>query len=77
MNPAIAAAIAATINGAFELWRIYANKPEGWKPSHADYLNLIEEVNAATVEARMEAARVRLNLPPDVIVHPQEPQAPV
>lgn len=76
MNPAIAAAIAATINGAFELWRIYANKPEGWKPTHEDYVALLEEVDNATTEARLEAARKRLNLSPDV-VEKDTPQAPV
>ena len=70
MNPAIAAAIAATLNGAFELWRIYANKPEGWKPTPEDYQSLLNEVEAATVEARMAAARTRLNLPTDVDIIP-------
>lgn len=68
MNPLISAALVATINGAFELWRIHANQPEGWKPTHEDYLALLAEVDAATKEARLEAARVRLNL--------AEPQSP-
>jgi hypothetical protein len=77
MNPVLAAALAATINGAFELWRIHANKPEGWKPTHDDYLALIAEVDAATKEARLEAARQRLNLPSDVEPLRETPQAPV
>ena len=76
MTPALSAALVATINGAFELWRIYANKPEGWKPTTADYDALIAEVQAATTENRMEAARQRLGLPVDVIT-PDSPQAPV
>lgn len=76
MTPALSAALVATINGAFELWRIYANKPEGWKPTLEDYNNLIQEVQAATTEARMEAARQRLGLPVDVIT-PDSPQAPI
>ena len=77
MSPVLAAALAATINGAFELWRIHANKPEGWKPTHEDYLALIAEVDAATKDARLEAARARLNLPSDVEPLRESPQAPV
>lgn len=76
MTPALTAALIATINGAFELWRIYANKPEGWKPTPEDYDALIAEVHAATTENRMEAARKSLNLPPDV-EEKDTPQAPV
>lgn len=76
MNPVVAAALAATINGAFELWRIHSNKPEGWKPSQEDWLVLLTEVEAATKESRLEAARKRLNLPVDVVT-PDSPQAPV
>lgn len=76
MNPLIAAAIAATINGAFEIWRIHANKPEGWKPTVEDWNALLAEIDAASPESEKAAARKRLNLPVDV-VEKDSPQAPV
>lgn len=63
MNAIIASGIVAIINGAFEIWRIHANKPEGWKPSPDDIANLVASVDAATPEAEKAAARKRLGLP--------------
>lgn len=62
MSPALEAALVATIAGAFELFRIHANKPEGWKPSAEDVANLLAMVDRATPEAEKEAAKKRLGL---------------
>lgn len=67
MTPALTAALVATINGAFSLWRIYANKPADWRPSESDISELLAQVDAASPEAEKAAARARLNLPSDVV----------
>lgn len=67
MTPALTAALVATINGAFSLWRIYANKPADWRPSPDDINELLAQVDAASPEAEKAAARARLNLPSDVV----------
>jgi hypothetical protein len=77
MTPALTAALVATINGAFSLWRVYANKPADWRPTEADISELLAQVDAATPEAEREAARARLNLPTDVEPLRETPQAPV
>ena len=51
MTPAISAIIVAILNSAFELWRIHANKPEGWKPSQSDLDGLMAEVDAEKFRA--------------------------
>jgi len=71
MNEAI---IAAIITGGFELMRIHQNKPEGWKPSQAEVDAFLLEVDNATTENRMAAARERLRIPP---AEQDTPQAPV
>lgn len=62
MTPALETALVATISGAFELWRIHANKPEGWRPTSRDVDNLMRLVDEATPEAEKEAARKRLGI---------------
>lgn len=77
MSPVIAAAIAATINAAFDIWRIHANKPSGWEPTVEDWRNMLAEIDASSPEKiKQDAARV-VAVPVDVVTHPQEPQAPI
>lgn len=63
MSPLESAALINVINAAFELWRVHAGKPEGWKPTTQDYDDLIAEVDAATPEAEKKAAAARLGVP--------------
>lgn len=66
------AIIAAIITLGFEQLRIYQNRPEGWKPSPEELDAFLREVDEATTENRMAAARVRLNM-----AEQDTPQAPV
>jgi hypothetical protein len=76
MNPATAAlvtsSIAQGIVSLVEAFRIHTGKPEGWKPSTADFLDL-EEWAAKTPEDIKREARERLGIP----VEQDTPQAPV
>jgi len=77
MNELLTAAGIAAVNIIAEIVRVRLGKPEGWVPSKQDIIDFINEIDAASPEAIKAQARKDLNLPPDVIVHPQEPQAPV
>lgn len=48
MNPTLALAISQGITALIEIWRIHANKPQGWTPSQADWdaLLLLNEKTA-------------------------------
>lgn len=66
------AIIAAIITLGFEQLRIHQGKPEGWKPSKEELDAFMLDVDNATTENRMAAARSRLNIPAEQ----DTPQAP-
>lgn len=58
MAPVAETAVVALINAAFEVLRIYLNKPEGWRPTQTDWDNFQTLVDAATPEnVKAEVAR--------------------
>lgn len=63
MDPAIAAIIAAFLNGGIEVWRTHANKPADWVPSAQDIADLNNLIDAASPEAVKAAAATRLGVP--------------
>lgn len=54
--------IAGLVGFAIETWATHAGKPKGWKPSTNDYLELLDDIEAATPEAELEAAKKRVGL---------------
>lgn len=65
MNPLIIAAIAQGIGGLIEIWRLHANKPEGWTPTAQDWDDMLL-LNDKTAEDYKAEARARLGILPPV-----------
>ncbi len=61
------AIIASIIALGFEQLRIHQGRPEGWKPSQEELDAFMQDVDNATTENRMAAARARLGINPPVI----------
>lgn len=59
MNPATAIAIKAGLDTILNIWAALERKPEGWKPTVADWAALDNEVEAATPESRLLLAKLR------------------
>lgn len=62
MNPLVAIAIGEGLAALIELYRIHANKPEGWKPSPEDIANLLKLADKTAADYKREAAAA-LGLP--------------
>lgn len=62
MTPQALSLIALGLDALIKLWALHENKPAGWKPSPEDWAKLREEVEAATPQAELEAAKKRLGL---------------
>lgn len=59
MSTSTAIVIKAGVDILISIWGALENKPAGWEPSEQDWQNQLDEVDAATPEARLALAKLR------------------